>query len=93
MPRRPSMPIYFLLSTGVLLSVGREPTPQAYSRGHPFYNALTGTGSGASAWLLLFEPWAQWARGLEPGASDSKPRRIVWQKGLALRDFLDNRSG
>jgi hypothetical protein len=36
------MPIYFLLSTWVLLSVGREPTPQAYSeRGALFYNALT----------------------------------------------------
>ena len=37
------MPIYFLLSIWVLLSVGREPTPQAYFvRGAFFYNALTG---------------------------------------------------
>src|SRR5580704_1303997 len=37
-----SMPIYFLLSIWVLLSVGREPTPQAYfERGALFYNALT----------------------------------------------------
>src|ERR1022692_4700617 len=36
------MPIYFLLSIWVLLSVGREPTPQAYfERGALFYNALT----------------------------------------------------
>src|ERR1019366_4912042 len=36
------MPIYFLLSIWVLLSVGREPTPQAYAeRGALFYNALT----------------------------------------------------
>src|ERR1019366_8536433 len=36
------MPIYFLLSIWVLLSVGREPTPQAYAeRGALFYNSLT----------------------------------------------------
>jgi hypothetical protein len=36
------MPIYFLLSIRVLISVGREPTPQAYLKGAPFfYNALT----------------------------------------------------
>jgi len=36
------MPIYFLLSIWVLLSVGSEPTPQAYfERGALFYNALT----------------------------------------------------
>src|SRR5580700_11319315 len=36
------MPIYFLLSKRVLLSVGREPTLQAYfERGALFYNALT----------------------------------------------------
>src|ERR1019366_675416 len=36
------MPIYFLLSIWVFLSVGREPTPQAYfERGALFYNALT----------------------------------------------------
>src|ERR1019366_4164305 len=36
------MPIYFLLSIWVLLSVGPEPTPQAYfERGALFYNALT----------------------------------------------------
>jgi hypothetical protein len=36
------MPIYFLLSIWVLLSVGHEPTPQAYfERGALFYNALT----------------------------------------------------
>jgi|ERR1700722_2300358 len=41
------MPIYFLLSIWVLLSVGREPTPQAYfERGALFYNALTATGIG-----------------------------------------------
>src|ERR1700692_673402 len=38
-----SMPIYFLLSIWVLLSVGSEPTPPAYAeRGALFYNALTG---------------------------------------------------
>src|SRR5450755_1969331 len=37
-----SMPIYFLLSIWVLLSVGSEPTPPAYAeRGALFYNALT----------------------------------------------------
>jgi hypothetical protein len=42
------MPIYFLLSTWVLLSVGREPTPTAYAeRGALFYNALT------TQWYLL----------------------------------------
>jgi hypothetical protein len=36
------MPIYFLLSIWVLLSVGPQPTPQAYfERGALFYNALT----------------------------------------------------
>src|ERR1019366_9036216 len=36
------MPIYFLLSIWVLLSVGSEPTPQAYfERRALFYNALT----------------------------------------------------
>src|ERR1022692_3887859 len=39
------MPIYFLLSIWVLLSVGHEPTPQAYfERGALFYNALTAGG-------------------------------------------------
>src|ERR1700688_3406507 len=39
------MPIYFLLSIWVLLSVGREPTPRAYfERGVLFYNALTVVG-------------------------------------------------
>src|ERR1700688_498189 len=38
-----SMPIYYLLSIWVLLSVGSEPTPPAYAeRGALFYNALTG---------------------------------------------------
>src|SRR6202051_5184021 len=37
-----SIPIYFLLSIWVLLSVGSEPTPPAYAeRGALFYNALT----------------------------------------------------
>src|ERR1022692_707159 len=37
-----SMPIYFLLSTWVLLSVGSEPTLPAYAeRGALFHNALT----------------------------------------------------
>jgi len=31
------MPIYFLLSIWVLLSVGPEPTPQAYLKGAPFF--------------------------------------------------------
>src|ERR1700722_13180074 len=36
------MPIYFLLSMGVLLSVGPETTHQAYAeKGALFYNALT----------------------------------------------------
>src|ERR1700720_1773392 len=36
------MPIYFLLSIWVLLSVGPKPTPQAYfERGSLFYNAVT----------------------------------------------------
>jgi len=36
------MPIHFLLSKRVLLSVGREPTSQAYAeKGALFYNALT----------------------------------------------------
>src|SRR6266568_2733893 len=39
------MPIYFLLSIWVLLSVGPKPTPQAYfERGALFYNALTAGG-------------------------------------------------
>src|SRR5665213_2741203 len=51
------MPIYFLLSTWVLLSVGREPTPQAYfERGALFYNALT---------AITF-PF--WAKQLSPGS-------------------------
>src|ERR1700674_2303385 len=42
-----SMPIYFLLSIWVLLSVGSEPTPPAYAeRGALFYNALTGERGG-----------------------------------------------
>src|ERR1700674_4989252 len=44
------MPIYFLLSIGVLLSVGSEPTPQAYfGRGALFYNALTVSPSALAA--------------------------------------------
>jgi hypothetical protein len=47
------MPIYFLLSKRVLLSVGREPTPQAYfERGALFYNALT---TGGLRQLLLLQ--------------------------------------
>jgi hypothetical protein len=47
------MPIYFLLSIWVLLSVGHEPTPQAYfERGALFYNALTiAQGRAGTMWL------------------------------------------
>src|ERR1700692_4147931 len=49
-----SMPIYFLLSIWVLLSVGSEPTPPAYAeRGALFYNALTGETSAMSVHMRV----------------------------------------
>src|SRR6202795_2964844 len=51
-----SMPIYFLLSIWVLLSVGPEPTPQAYfERGALFYNALTAGANRFAKWPILRE--------------------------------------
>jgi hypothetical protein len=69
------MPIYFLLSTWVLLSVGREPTPTAYAeRGALFYNALT---------LSSHRPRSSCRRTcrLSPGLRPSLQRRF--EHGLA----------
>src|SRR5580692_1062258 len=50
------MPIYFPLSIWVLLSVGSEPTPQAYfERGALFYNALTVSMHSGAFVLVVFE--------------------------------------
>jgi hypothetical protein len=85
------------LSIGVLLSVGREPTPQAYFEGGAlFYNALTPTPRvfvpGEEASIPQSAPPRETSTGIElPPALDSVRGARFITASNALEDNLQSK--